>query len=87
MLLTKVYNVWTKKVQRIIFHDTREWCKIWRKSDLRFGKWHEELGKSSPKHMKVSKLGLLLGSFIQSRKCMSLKFTGDLCVMTMKNDA
>ena len=37
--------------------------------------------------MKVSKLGLLLGFFIHRRKCMSLKFTGELCVMTMKNDA
>ena len=37
--------------------------------------------------MKISKLGLLLGSFIQSRKFMNLKFTGELCVMTMKNDA
>ena len=26
------------------------------------------------------------GPFIQSRKCMSLKFTGEFCVMTMKND-
>ena len=25
--------------------------------------------------------------FIQSRKCVSLKFTGEFCVMTMKNDA
>ena len=25
--------------------------------------------------------------FVQSRKCMSLKFTEELCVMTMKNDA
>ena len=34
------------------------------------------------------KLGLLLGSVIQSRKLkfMSLKFTGELRVMTMKND-
>ena len=30
---------------------------------------------------------LSLGPFIQSRKCMSLKLTGELCVMTMKNDA
>ena len=37
--------------------------------------------------MKVSKLGLSLGPFIKSRKCMSLKFTGKLCVMTMKNNA
>ena len=35
---------------------------------------------------QVSKLGLLLGPFIQSRKYMSLKFTRVLCVMTMKND-
>ena len=33
------------------------------------------------------KVGTLMGSFIQSRKCMSLKFTGEFCVMTMKNDA
>ena len=30
---------------------------------------------------------LSLDPFIQSRKCMSLKLTGELCVMTMKNDA
>ena len=33
------------------------------------------------------KVGTLMGSFIQSRKCMSLKFTGEFCVMKMKNDA
>ena len=32
------------------------------------------------------KIGTLMGSFIQSRKCMSLKFTGEFCVMAMKND-
>ena len=36
--------------------------------------------------LKVGKFGLLLGPFIQSRKCMSSKFR-DLRVMTMKNDA
>ena len=34
-----------------------------------------------------SKLGLLWGTFILSRQCISLKFTGELCVMTMKEDA
>ena len=52
-----------------------------------FGKLHEEFGRFSPEHTKVSKLGLLLGPFIQSRKYMSLKFPGELCLMTMKNDA
>ena len=27
-----------------------------------------------------------MGPFIQSKKCMSLKLTGDLCFMSMKND-
>ena len=27
-----------KKYRGVIFHDTREWCKIWRKTDLWFGK-------------------------------------------------
>ena len=36
---------------------------------------------------KSVKIGTFFGRFIQSRKCMSVKFTGELCVMTMKNDA
>ena len=61
--------------------------KIEKKFNFCFGKWHDEFGKSSLEHTKVSKLGLLLGSFIQSWKCMSLKFTRELCIMTMKNNA
>ena len=52
---------------------------------MRFGKWHEEFGRFLPDHLKVPKLGLW-DPFVQSRKCMSLKFTKELCVMTMKND-
>ena len=76
-----------KKYRGAIFQDTKVWCKIWRKTDLWFGKWHKEVSKFSPEHTKFSKLGLSLNPLIQSRKCMSLKFTGELCVMTMKNDA
>ena len=61
----------------VIFHDTRVWCKIWRKTDMWFGKWHEEFGTFSPEHTKVSKLELSLGPFIQSRKHMSLNTSGD----------
>ena len=68
-------------------HDTEEWCKIWRKTDLWFRKLHEEFGKFLPEHLKVSKLGLWWDPYIQGRKFMSLKFTEELCVMTMKNDA
>ena len=76
-----------KKYRGVIFHDTKEWCKIWRKTDLWFEKWHEKFGKFSPEHLKVSKLGLWWDSFVQSRKFMSLKFTDELCVMAMKNNA
>ena len=76
-----------KKYRRGIFHDTRVWCKIWREADLWFGKWNEEFGKFLPENTKFSKLGLSLYPFIQSRKGMSLKLKGELCVMTMKNDA
>ena len=70
-----------KKMYRgVIFHDTRVWCKIWRKTDIWFGKWHEEFGKFSLEHTKVSKLELSLGPFIQSRKHMSLNISGELCV-------
>ena len=58
--------------------------------NLWFGKEHEEFVKFTPEHLKVSKLGLRLDSFVQSRKYMSLKFTEGwggggwvVCVMTM----
>ena len=68
-LLRKVCILYElKKYRGVIFHDTEEWCKIWRKMDLWFGKWHEEFGKFSPEHSKVSELGLWWNSFAQSRK-------------------
>ena len=76
-----------KNYREVIFHDTDEWYKIWRKTDSWFGKWHEKYGKFLPEHLKVSKLGLWWNLLIQSRKSMSLKFTEELCVITMKNDA
>ena len=58
------------------------------KSDLWFGKRHEEFGEFSPQHSKVSKLGLWWDYFIQSRKLeLKLEFTEELCIMTLKNNA
>ena len=68
-----------KKYRGVIFHDIEEWCKIWRKTDLLLRKWHEEFGKFSPEHSKVSKLELWWDPFAQSRNCMTLKFTEKLC--------
>ena len=67
-----------KKYRGVILHNT-EWCKILRKTNLWFGKWHEGYGKFSPEHLKVSKLGLWWGPFIQIIKCMRSKFKPELC--------
>ena len=75
-----------KRYRGVIFHDTEEWCKIWRKTNLWFENWHEEYGKFSPEHLNVSKMGLWWDPFIQIRKCMSLRLTEELRVMTMEND-
>ena len=41
--LTKVYNVWAKKYSGVMFDSTEYWCKIWRKTDRYFQKWHRNL--------------------------------------------
>ena len=75
-----------KKYRGVIFQDTEEWCEIWRQTDWRFEKWHEEYDKFSPEHLKVSKLGLWWDLLIQSRNSVRLKFTEELCFTAMKND-
>ena len=76
-----------KQYRGVIFRETESDTKFKKKTNLRFRKWHDDFGKFSPEHSKVSKLGLWMDPFIQSRKFMSLKFTEELCVMTMKNDS
>ena len=34
-----------KKYRGVMFEGTKDWCKIRRKTDLCFQKWHEEFGK------------------------------------------
>ena len=61
--------------------------KFEKKTYLLFEKRLEKFGRFSPEHLKVSKLGLWWNPFVQSRKVMTLKFTEELCVITMKNNA
>ena len=42
-----------KKYRGVISHDTEEWCKIWRKTDMLFGKSNEEDGKFFPEYLEV----------------------------------
>ena len=85
-LLSKVYIVELKKYRAVIFHETEEGYKVWRGIYLSFQNWHKEFDKFWPENSKVSKLELWWDLFVRSRKYMSLIFTGELCVMTVKND-
>ena len=58
-----------KKYREVIFQDTEESCKTWRKTG--FGKCHEQFGKFSPEHSKISKLCLMWAAFDESIKCSS----------------
>ena len=35
-----------KKYRGVLFDGTEDWCKVWRKTDLCFPKWHEKFGNS-----------------------------------------
>ena len=55
----------------------KNWLVVWKMT------WG--ICQISPGHLKVSKLGLWWEPFIQSRKCMSLKFTEEICVLCLDN--
>ena len=58
-------NFQLNKYIRVISHDTEEWCKVSRKTDLWFQIWHEKFGEFSSKHWKVWKFhfdGLFLSN-------------------------
>ena len=42
-LWSKVENVWASNLRGVICHDNEQGWKIWRKNDLCFQKWQEEL--------------------------------------------
>ena len=41
-----------KRYRGVIFHDTQGWCKIWRKTDLWFGKWHKDMANFHQGNLK-----------------------------------
>ena len=57
----------------------KNWVVVWKM------KWKN--GQISTGGLESVKIGTLMGSFVQIRKCVSFKFTKDLCVMKLKNDA
>ena len=46
------YKMFELRVYRAdMFDGTQDWYKVWRKTDLCFKKWHEEIDKLSPEHI------------------------------------
>ena len=87
LLLTKMYNVWVKKAQRnyVWWH----WIlmqNLKKKSLILFPKITWGIWQIFTRAPESLKIGNLIGSFIQSRKCISLKLTREFYIMTMKNN-
>ena len=61
-----------KNYRGVIFHNIEEWCKVSRKTNSWFQKWHEELVEFSHNHSKVWKFhfsGLFLYEVWTKKKC------------------
>ena len=46
------------KYSRAIFHDNKEWCKIWSEIYLLFQNWHKEFDKFWPEHSSLKSVYL-----------------------------
>ena len=64
-----------KKYRGVMSHDPENWCKIWRKTDLLFQKWHE-FGDFWPKHSKASKICIFIGFYCPKYLKFDLKMYG-----------
>ena len=85
LFMGKVYVVWTKKLERSYPSWHWRWMQNLKKNWLVAWKMTRGIWQIFTRALESVKIGTLMGPFAQSRKCMTLKFTEELCVMTMKN--
>ena len=60
-------------MQGIIWHDNKEWFKIWKRIDLSIQDGHEELEESWPEQSKILKTCTFKGCFWQKYVTVELK--------------
>ena len=60
-------------VMWVMCHDTEEWWKTWKEIDLLFQDWYEEFDEVLPKHLKVSKIFILMCPFWEKDILFELK--------------
>ena len=80
----KYKKIQLKKYRGVMSHNTNEWCKIWKITDLVFQKW-QEFGEFWSKHSKVSKIRTLIGTFCAKCITFDQKSTEELPFMTLKS--
>ena len=86
-LLNKVYHVWPKEsIGELCLMALNTDAKFDGKLTCAFKNGMRNLANFDQSTFESLKIGLWWDLFIQSRKCTSLKFTGEFCVMKMKND-
>ena len=66
--------------------NTKEWCKIWRETNLLYQKW-QDFGEVWPKHSKVSTICTLIGPFRAKYVKYDLNSIEELSFMTLKSHA
>ena len=76
-----------KNYRGVMFHGNEKWCQIWRRIYVLLQKWHNEFGKFSCKHLKVSKFVLWSSTYVQNVESISQKVTEELCVISLNSDA
>ena len=87
LLLCKILNVWPKIVQRSYLSWHWRLMQNLKKNRLVVWKMTWGIWQSFIRALESLKIGILMGSFNPKQKKYELKSTGELCVMTMKNDA
>ena len=70
-----------KKYRRVLCHNTEEWRKIWRGTDLCLEKWHQEFGEFWPNTRKSQSLHFELKKY---RRVMR-NYIEDWCKPSSKN--
>ena len=75
------YILFELKMNRgVICHENEEGYKICRGIDSSFQNWHKKFDKIWPEHSKVSKIFILMGSFLAKYKLFDLKMNrGVIC--------
>ena len=73
-----------KKCRGVIFHATKDWCKIWRGTDLLLQNWYVEFDKFWLEHSKFLNMFALMSSYWAKYRGAIFHDTEDWCKVWKK---